>query len=189
MLPILYKLVKNITQIFSLKNLRWHLLFIILTYIIVSSGFDQYYLQSTRGATIQALLWPAAIVGFLMPVVLSISMYIYGKVKNNQRLLNATHATIQAGLLGLGISSLYKVFTGRPGPHFRQAIMNSDISHIFRFGILRGGAFQGWPSSHTAVAFAMSFALITLYSENKFIKYIAFIYALYIGIGVSVNIH
>ena len=52
-----------------------------------------------------------------------------------------------------------------------------------------GGAFQGWPSSHTATAFAMSMALVALFPKNKFVKYSAIIYAVYIGLGVSTTIH
>ena len=35
----------------------------------------------------------------------------------------------------------------------------------------------------------MSVALFTLYPENKIVKYTALIYALYIGLGISVSIH
>ena len=101
--------------------------------------------------------------------------------------MNATYAVIQAGILGLAVSSFYKVFTGRVGP--MHSAINTDLTHMFRFGILRGGAFQGWPSSHTSVAFAMSVALITLLPENKVVKYSALIYAIYIGLGVSTTIH
>jgi membrane-associated phospholipid phosphatase len=35
----------------------------------------------------------------------------------------------------------------------------------------------------------MAFTLITLFPKNKMLKILAFIYALYIGIGVSMSIH
>ena len=101
--------------------------------------------------------------------------------------MNTAYAISQAAILGLGISSFYKIFSGRQGPpHFLTSL---NTSELFRFGFLRGGAFQGWPSSHTTVAFAVSATLFALYPEKKFLKYWVFIYALYIGIGVSVNIH
>jgi membrane-associated phospholipid phosphatase len=49
--------------------------------------------------------------------------------------------------------------------------------------------FWGWPSSHTTVAFAMAFAIFTLYPKQKWLGLLAIIYALYIGIGVSMTIH
>lgn len=172
---------------------------IALTAFFVLSDFDQWYLTVTRNTAFQNIGFSAASLGFLVPIILFVVLYIWGAVRKSSRLTNAAHASAQAGLLGLGISTLYKVFTGRPGPY--HILSNVNISQVFHFGILRGGAFQGWPSSHTAVAFAMSFALITLFPENparlngvshsgrKWVRYTAFIYALYIGLGVSVSIH
>ncbi len=64
-----------------------------------------------------------------------------------------------------------------------------DISNGFRFGLLRGGVFWGWPSSHAMVAFASMFALIALYPKHKLLKVVAILYALYVGLGVSMSIH
>ena len=64
-----------------------------------------------------------------------------------------------------------------------------DSSHGFQFGLLKGGIFWGWPSSHTTVTFAMTLCLITLYPKNKIFVFFALLYALYIGLGVSVTIH
>lgn len=182
-----YRIPQNIFTLYKGRNLLWQLLFIALTFILVTSGFDQFWYLSTQGPKVQSFLFPAVIIGFLLPVFGTLAILIVGVVKKNQKIKNTAYALAQAGLLGLGISSLYKVFTGRVGlPHL---VTNIDMSKIFNFGFLRNGAFQGWPSSHTSIAFAMSVALIILYPENKIIRYGALIYAFYIGIGVSVNIH
>ena len=122
-----------------------------------------------------------------IPVIVPVALLIYSNIFANKRIQNALYAVVQAGALGLGISSLYKVFTGRMGPP--HSLNTVDTSHLFRFGFLRGGAFQGWPSSHTSVAFAMSMAVWVLFPEKKLIRYIALIYALFIGLGVSATIH
>jgi membrane-associated phospholipid phosphatase len=86
------------------------------------------------------------------------------------------------------LSSFYKIFTGRIEPNLMNTIY--DISHYFQFGIFRHGIFFGWPSSHTAVAFAMAFAIFVIYKNSRQIKYLYALYALYIGIGVAtVGIH
>jgi membrane-associated phospholipid phosphatase len=102
----------------------------------------------------------------------------------------------QAAILGYLISCCYKAFTGRIPPPFRGFRMSSgnegsltDTSHGFQFGFLKGGVFWGWPSSHTTVAFAMTACLIMLYPKNKALVILAGLYALYIGLGVSVSIH
>ncbi len=183
---IFYNLFKNIASLYKGKNLLWQFFFIFLTFVLVMRGFDWYYFEATRGISVSVWMW-AGILGFMVPVFLPLLMLAFGFYKKNKRTINSAYAIIQAGLLGLGVSSFYKVFTGRVGlPHIALSI---DTSKIFQFGFLRGGAFQGWPSSHTSVAFAISIALFTLYPENKIIRYGAVIYALYIGIGASVGFH
>ncbi len=95
----------------------------------------------------------------------------------------------QAALIGLLSSTIYKILSGRvPPPIFLSGDL-LDTSREFRFGVLRGGAIWGWPSSHTTVAFSMAIAFSILYPQNRLLKYVAFLYALYIGFGVSVSIH
>jgi len=64
-----------------------------------------------------------------------------------------------------------------------------DSSRGFQFGFLKGGVFWGWPSGHTTVTFAMTVCLIVLYPKNKMAVFLALLYALYIGLGISVTIH
>ena len=159
---------------------------IVLTAILVVSGFDWWYYSSTRA--LSNIGMSAGLLGFLIPVLLPVTLYALAEIKSNIRLKNAANASVQAGLLGIGLSSLIKVFTGRTGlPH--MAVNLIDTSHMFRFGFMRGGAFQGWPSSHTSVAFAMSVAIVMLFPDKKWVRYTAVIYALYIGLGASVGFH
>ena len=95
---------------------------------------------------------------------------------------------MQAAAIGLAMSSFYKVFTGRVQPDFRSLEL-IDNSREFLFGFFRHGAFWGWPSSHTTVAFAVAVTLFILYRNNPLIKYSALLAAFYVGIGISTNIH
>lgn len=183
---IFYKFPTNILTIFSGTNLIWYLLAIALTYIIVTSGFDWSYYTYFNHGPLYNFMFPAAMFGFVVPVFVPIFLLIKGR-KNAQAKI-AAFATAQAAILGWLISSTYKAFTGRG--HMEVFVKaTTDISHIFRFGFFRGGIFWGWPSSHTTVSFALSFALITMYPESKKVKFFALLYALYIGLGVSVSIH
>ncbi len=180
---IAYQLQQTISRIFTGKNLFWQFVFIALTAILVLLGFDWWYYETTRNTILQIVGFSAGMLGFLIPIILAGLLL----ASRNKKMKVAGTATAQAGLLGLAISSLYKVFTGRVGlPHTATLI---DTSHQFQFGFLRGGAFQGWPSSHTTVAFAMSVALITLFPEKKRLRYWAIGYALFIGLGASVAFH
>jgi membrane-associated phospholipid phosphatase len=188
MLGVFHEIGKNILRSFARKNIFWHLLAIVLTYICVVTGFDWYYSVATRGNSIQAILFPAVVLGGILPILLPIVLFLWGKFKKNLTIINTALASAQAAFLGWLISSTYKAFTGRIEPPFRN-ISDIDISNGFQFGFLKHGIFWGWPSSHTTVAFAVALTIFILYRNNKLIKYLALAFALYIGIGISVNIH
>lgn len=188
MLVAFNKTVENITRCFSKKYLLWHLLAFVLTYTFVVSGFDWYYYTHAQNPTLQVFLFPAVIIGGLLPMLLPFILYVWGRVKKNLNLINTAYAVGQAAVIGWLLSSFYKAFTGRVEPPL-HLLYPTDISGDFQFGFLRHGIFWGWPSSHTAVAFAVAITLVVLYRHNWFIKYFAIFLALYVGIGVSTNIH
>jgi len=191
MFGFLYQLPQNLIKCFNKKVIFWHLLAIVITFLIIISGFDWYFFIHTRNLTLQAILFPAAIIGGLVPILSPFIILIIGKIKKNQKIINTGYAIGQSAFVGLLLSWFYKAFTGRAHPEGFRAITTSlvDNSHIFNFGFLRGGVFWGWPSSHTTVAFAISMALFTLYPKNKWFRVVVILYALYIGVGVSTNIH
>ncbi len=193
---LFHRLPRNVIAIFSGRNLLWHALAIGLTVLIVMSGFDWFYYLSTRGDTIRALAWPAIVLGGTLPIFGTLLLLIVGEVGRIRSIITTAWALGQAAMLGYLISCAYKAFTGRIPPPFhgfRMLAMNegslTDTSHGFQFGFLKGGVFWGWPSSHTTVTFAMTACLIALYPKNKLLVLLALLYALYIGLGVSVTIH
>ena len=190
MIGIFHDFLKNIKKIFWGRNLLWHFLAIVLTYILVVSGFDWAYFQATRSPALQSALWPAVPLRAFIPLFGILIFFVFSTIKKNQRLVATALALGQAALFGLLTSDFYKFFTGRPGPPdiFGNATI-TDTSHIFLFGILRGGIFFGWPSSHTTVAFAMAVTLFILYRKNMFVRFVSLFYALYIGVSVSATIH
>lgn len=186
----LYKLPRNIAEIFRGWNLLWHLAAISLTYILVISGFDWFYFRSTRSSALEAFLFPAAIVGGFVPLTLPFITLAVGKYRKSFKISNTAYALGQAALFGFVISDFYKSLTGRvPPPEIFGNGLIVDVSQKFQFGFLRGGVFWGWPSSHSTIAFAMAAALLTLYPKNKLVRCAAVLYALYVGIGVSATIH
>jgi membrane-associated phospholipid phosphatase len=193
---LLHRLPRNVLAIFTGRNLLWHALAIGLTMAIVMSGLDWSYYLATRGNTIQSLVRSAIVLGTFLPVLGTLLIMMLGEVYKNRRLITTAWALGQAALLGYLISCAYKAFTGRLPPPFRGFRMSAandgslvDSSHGFQFGFLKGGVFWGWPSSHTTVAFAMAACLITLYPKNRLLIILAPVYALYIGLSVSVSIH
>jgi membrane-associated phospholipid phosphatase len=184
-----YNFPKNILKCFRGYNLLWHLLAIMLTYVIVTSNLDWFYFRYSRSTILQSVFFLAVRLGSRMPIIAPLVFYASGKVRKNWRTLSTAGALGQSALIGLLVASFYKAFTGRVHPPRFLAQDAVDISRDFRFGFMRGGVFWGWPSSHTTIAFAMAVTLLKLYPKNEIIKYIAVIYALYIGFGVSISIH
>jgi len=176
----------NIWSSFKGKNIFWHLTAIAATLIIVRSGLDWYYFSITRDYSFNVFFFPAIIIGAVLPMFGLFVMLLIGWLRKSKLTQTLAWALGQAAVIGWLISSFYKSLTGRiPPPH----IIVTDISKQFNFGFFKEGIFWGWPSSHTTIAFAMAFTLMTLYPKNKIIKLISFIYALYIGIGVAFDIH
>lgn len=195
MKTLFYHFFRNLVRCFSGRNIFWHLLAIVFTAIIVLTGFDWRWFMLTRNISWLIVLWPAVFLGGILPIFVPLVLLVTGKIINSLKIINFAWALGQAAILGLLISGFYKAFTGRIPPHgyFRSTLSISqpliDTSHGFQFGILRGGVFWGWPSTHTTIAFAMALTLWRLFPENKIIKYTSILYAFYVGLGVSVSIH
>lgn len=189
--PFFYRIWQNFRKIFSKSNLIWHAAAIFFTFISVVFGFDRFYFENTRSLALFYILIPSAVLGFAVPILTPVILLIIGKVKRSKRALNAGYAITQSAALAWLVSSAYKALTGRSHPDVSSFVMSSSSNAVieeFHFGFFREGIFWGWPSSHTAVAFAIAFTLISLFPNRK-IKASALFYAFYIGIGVSATIH
>ncbi len=193
MKPVSHNIFRTFLTCFQGLNLYLQLCGFVATYILVTTGIDWKYFLFFHNSESFKYLFPAALVGFVFPIIIPLTLIIIGKIKKNLTMLNAGYATGQAGILGLVISSIYKFFTGRPPPPEHLTTVTNTLltntSKIFRFGFDRGGVFNGWPSSHTAVSTALATTLLVLFPKNRVIQVLAILYALYVGIGVSVSIH
>lgn len=177
---------RNIIGCFKGRMIFWHLLAILLTVILVTSGFDWFYFQSTRDPWLWSFMFPAAPIGGLVPLMLPLILIVSGYIISHARMTLTGWAIGQAELISSLISSTYKAFTGRVHPAHG---VGENISQVFHFGFLRGGVFWGWPSSHTTIAFAMAATFFTLFPKQRWLGGLAFAYATYIGLGVSMTIH
>lgn len=193
MKTLFYKFHINIIKSFSGYKSLLHVAAILLTGVIVLSGFDWFYFINTRSPLLQSFLFPAVAFAPMIALFLPIVMLIIAKIKKNLRIKNIAFALGQAAIMGWLISSFYKSLTGRLPPPLHNLVsadLSIDVSNNFQFGFMREGIFWGWPSSHTTVAFAVAVtAFVLLYSKNKIISFTALILALYVGFGISTNIH
>lgn len=176
----------NVKNIFSGKNLIWHAVVIVVTYLSVVSGFDWWVKTAAGDAGLRGLALGAGLLGFVLPVAVPLSMLIIGGLRRNSTLVKNGWILGRTELIAMLLSFFYKALTGRPGPYGFDV---TDISGVFRFGFLRGGVFHGWPSSHIIVAVAGAVTLMVLYRHKRFIKYLALAYGIYMTLAVSVTFH
>jgi hypothetical protein len=180
----------NLINGFSGWKIFGHLFAIAITAVLVLSGFDAYYYSATRNPVLFHWAFYAAPIGGLLPLVLPLILFLLGILAKQPVATMAGWAIAQAELIGSLVSSAYKAFTGRIHPVLGFAPdPGPDLSHGFRFGFLRGGVFWGWPSSHTTIAFAMALTVFTHFPRPRWLGICAILYAIYIGIGVSMTIH
>jgi membrane-associated phospholipid phosphatase len=186
MKQFLLTLPRNILDCFKGRMIIWHIIAIILTFLLVTSGFDWLYFASTRNPILRSWMFPAVPIGGLVPIVLPFILLTIGSISVRAKSTLAGWAVGQAELIGGLVAAAYKAITGRVHPPHGGG---ADLSHVFRFGFLHGGVFWGWPSSHTTIAFAMAVTVFTLFPKQRWLAYLAITYALYIGVGVSMTIH
>jgi membrane-associated phospholipid phosphatase len=177
---------RNLLGCFTGRRLIWHVIAILLTLILVLSGFDWRYFLATRNPALRSWMWPAVGIGGLLPLALPLLLLAFGFLAKNTRTILTGWAVAQAEIIGALIVVAYKAFTGRAHPAHG---VGADISHVFHFGWLRGGVFWGWPSSHTTIAFAMAVTVFRLCPKQRWLGWLAILYAFYVGLGVSMTIH
>lgn len=187
---LFYRLPQSIVRCFSGNYLMLQLAAVGLSVLIVTTGFDWTYYESSRSTIIRTLIFPAITIGGLLPIIAPLTLLLFGIIRKRAYLVNAAWGLGQAAMLGLFLSSFYKAFTGRIPPHFTRGIASAvDSSHGFQFGFMRGGIFWGWPSSHATVACAIAVTFAILFPRQKMLKYSVLLGALYVAVGVSTSIH
>src|SRR5271169_5661342 len=134
---------RNIIGCFKGRLLICHIAAIFLTALLVLSGFDWRYFLSTRAPSLRSCMFPAVIIGGLLPIVLPLALLALGSLSGSARTRLLGWAVGQAEIIGGLVAAAYKAITGRAHP---SHAVGPDLSHVFRFGLLRGGVFWGWPS-------------------------------------------
>jgi membrane-associated phospholipid phosphatase len=174
-------------HLFSKRYLWVHGMAILGTYVIVVSGFDWWYFVTVHDNVLYAYLRPALGLGMLVPLLMPMAALIVGAIIKKEKLVSTGFTLLESVILGWLLSAFYKAFTGRIQPPHSLLI---DTSHQWNFGFMQHGIFWGWPSSHTTVAFATMVALYCMVPKKyKWVGIIGLLYALYVGIAVSFQIH
>ncbi|MCX6258484.1 MAG: phosphatase PAP2 family protein [Bacteroidia bacterium] len=185
---LFYQFDKNLIGSFKYNYGLNYLVAGIATYSLIEGDADwNWYRYTYKNKWIYNTGYASVYTGWVVPFAVPLSLYLYGRSERNTELQITGLALGQAALIAETTAATFKTLTGRKPP--TKLKYTDDFRGDFRFGFLKGGVDNGWPSSHTTIAFAMATTLAELYPDNTVIKIGAFTYASLIGFGVSTNIH
>jgi membrane-associated phospholipid phosphatase len=163
------------------------------TYAFIASGLDwRWNRLAYNHNTLVVGGMPALYIEYGAPFVVPAVFYLTGRHTGNTRLQASGLAITQAIVLTFGVQSILKVSTGRAAPGIvteldqKRGGRNDDFSGKFNWFNMNFVA--GWPSGHTATAFAAAAAISQIYPDIH-VKIAAFSYAALIGLGVSFSVH
>jgi membrane-associated phospholipid phosphatase len=164
------------------------------TWAFIETGADwQWNRAAYHDATLATAGLPALYVGYVVPALTPVSLYVAGRLRGDARLQITGMALTQSLMLTLGIQSLLKISTGRALPGIvddldqYRSVDTADFSGEFDW--FNMNAIGGWPSGHTANAFAAAATIAELYKGNTPLTIAVYSYAALIGLGVSLNVH
>jgi membrane-associated phospholipid phosphatase len=136
---------------------------------------------------------PGLYLGYIVPAVTPFALHVAGRFMDDEKLLVASVALVQSLVLTLTIQTPLKMITGRAMPGLVDELDHTrnpsaeDFSG--RFDWFNANFIAGWPSGHTANAFAAAATLAELYKDNLWLKIGVYSYAALIGLGVTLDVH
>jgi membrane-associated phospholipid phosphatase len=138
---------------------------------------------------------PFTYIGWGVPFAAPVILNIAGRIKNDADLQIAGLALAQAALLTAVLPAPVKASLGRSKPGI---VTKSNNYHVRNpsaddfsgeFDWFNMNFVDGWPSGHTAQAFAAAAVLTELYKDSIVLKIAAYSYAVCMGLAVSVTTH
>ena len=176
----------NIGDSFRGNNLYLHLAGVASTILIVTTNTDykvnKFFYEHQEFGNVAS---PITRIGFYLPFVVGGSLYAYGKLKSDDEALGASFAVLQSSMIALAYNSLLKAITGRPHSDPANEKDMEGLSKTFRFGLLRGGVFWGWPSGHTSSTMAVVSSLTNYYPDKNWLKIAGYSLVAYMIYGVT----
>ena len=136
---------------------------------------------------------PGLYTGYAVHGLAPIAAYITGRIIQNKRLQITGLALAQALVLTLGIQSVLKMSTGRALPGIVNELDHTRSSRTENFSDefnwFNMNFIGGWPSGHTATAFAAAAVIAEIYYDNIPLQFGVYTYAALMGLGKSVSVH
>jgi membrane-associated phospholipid phosphatase len=164
------------------------------TYVFIETGADWKWRNIMyNNVRLSDCGTPGLYIGYIVPAIAPVIPYVTGRFIKNEKLQITGLALTQSVLLTLVTQSILKTITGRKLPglvtkldHTRNPQTN-DFSGEFNWFTMN--PIGGWPSSHTANAFAAAAVIAEIYKDNFILKIAAYSYAVLMGFSVTLDVH
>ena len=167
------------------------------TWIMIETGLDWNWNRLAYNNSWMPKTGSSAnIIGYVVPGVTPIAFYLTGIAVRDTRMQITGLALTQSLMITLLIQTPLKIATGRtwPGivdgwdsPRSRRSSQPHDYSREFNWFNL--DSIGGWPSGHTANAFAAAATIAQIYHEKTALKIAVYAYASILGLGMSIYDH
>jgi hypothetical protein len=167
------------------------------TWVFIESGLDwKWNRLAYNNEWMPKIGGNANYIGYAVPVITPIVLYLTGISVKNEKLQIAGLALTQSLMLTMLIQTPLKIVTGRTWPGITDG-WDSPLSkrserldnYSGEFNWFDMDAIGGWPSGHTANAFAAAATISQIYHDNILLKIAVYSYASLIGLGMSVYDH
>ena len=167
------------------------------TWLFIGTGLDwKWNRLAYNNAWMPNIGGTANYIGYIVPILTPLTLYLTGMGIKDEKLQITGLALTQSLILTLLIQSPLKIITGRtwPGivdgwdsPLSKRSNRTDDYSGEFNWFNL--DATGGWPSGHTANAFAAAATIAQIYHDKTALIAAVYSYAALIGLGMSVYDH
>jgi membrane-associated phospholipid phosphatase len=164
------------------------------TWILIETGVDwKWRNTSYNNEWLSNLGRPELYIGYLVPAITPVITYAAGRFMKNEKLQTTGLALAQSLILTLAIQTPLKMITGRAIPgiitEFDQSRSLRTDNFSDEFNWFNLNFIGGWPSGHTANAFAGAATIAEIYQDHIALQIAVYSYAAIIGLGVSLNVH
>src|SRR3989338_10771053 len=103
-----HRLPERFLAVYRGDSIFYHIAAVVLTYVLVVSGFDWYFFEVTRSPYFYPLTMAAGVGGFFVPVLVPIGMYVAGGIRKNAPPLASATGGAQAGVVAWVVSSFFQ---------------------------------------------------------------------------------
>ena len=169
----------DLEDTFSGANLLYFAAAGLSTVAMVTSGVDRVARSEfDRRVDMKAGNDIANVCGYLVPGVVTPSIWVVGLAMHDRTVAGAGSAVIESILVTVTTMGAMKFASGRAWPVVEDGADHSLDFHPFHNGI------AAWPSGHTATTTTITAALTAYYPEHWWIPAIGYPLAAFLGVGM-----